>query len=300
MLKIAIPGWFHSLQPPHFALFDRLLDHAPQPLLALLVLPFPGFDISATRAMLSSLPLISEVHALPRHSRIDADAMARLGFTAIAICDPNPFPIDLPWPIVSAVPPRGGNFVLQLAQPHPDIAVAQSVFMRRYSPQTFSMDPVPDSIVQSALSAAQRSPSAGNLQAYSVVYITNPALRARLGESAVRQEIILEGAGIFAFVVEPEISAQKYRDRGRRLYALQDATIACVHMQLALEAHGVQSRWIGAFREGDMQRLLGLGDRPVAGLLVFGYGMPRRSPSLRREISEYVSVVDGHQRESEL
>jgi nitroreductase len=89
-------------------------------------------------------------------------------------------------------------------------------------------------------------------------------------------------------VVEREQLAAKYRDRGRNLYALQDATIAGSHLQLALEAHGLQSRWIGAFDDSAVQSILDLRDRNVAAFLAIGHAAPSLDRSPRREIGQYV------------
>jgi site-specific recombinase XerC len=42
-------------------------------------------------------------------------------------------------------------------------------------------------------------------------------------------------------------SAAKYRERGARLYAIQDATIACAFAMLAATALGLGTVWVGAF-----------------------------------------------------
>jgi nitroreductase len=91
-----------------------------------------------------------------------------------------------------------------------------------------------------------------HLQAYSIIHVRNKRILSKLAEASLQQQIVAECSGLFTFVVEAERSAVKYRDRGRRLYALQDTTIVCAQLQLALEAHGIQSRWIGAFNDSTL------------------------------------------------
>ena len=112
-----------------------------------------------------------------------------------------------------------------------------------------------------------------------------------IADAAHHQEKIKLADGIFVFVMEKELSAAKYRSRGRTLYSLQDATIACTHLQLALESFGIQSRWIGAFRNEDMQNILGLNDKEVAGFLIYGYGIQSHHLSKRRSLDQYYSEI---------
>jgi nitroreductase len=107
--------------------------------------------------------------------------------------------------------------------------------------------------------------------------------------AAARQQKLAQCSGILAFIVEPERSTGT---GGGDRYALQDATIACAHVQLALEAVGVQSRWIGAFKEALAGPVLGVKGRNIAGFLIFGRGEARDRPSRRREQGEYVTILD--------
>jgi hypothetical protein len=69
---------------------------------------------------------------------------------------------------------------------------------------------------------------------------------------------------------------------------MQDVTIACAHVQLALEAVGVQSRWIGAFKKESAGPVLGLKGANIAGFLTFG----RRRRANCRPAGR--NVHDGH------
>jgi nitroreductase len=177
---------------------------------------------------------------------------------------------------------------------HPDFLAARSLFQRRFSPDKFTSEPVSDFAISSALEAARRSPSAGNLQAYSLLVIKNAKIRAKLARAGLgpsNSGMVAEAPGLIAVVIEREQSAVKYRDRGRTLYAVQDATIACSHLQLALEAHGLQSRWISAFDDSAVQSILDLRNRSVAGFLVLGHAAPPADVAPRRAMQHYVKRI---------
>jgi nitroreductase len=84
---------------------------------------------------------------------------------------------------------------------------------------------------------------------------------------------------VLVFCAAPDRAA-KYGERGRTLYALQDATIAVVHAQLTATALGLATCWVGAFDEAAVVQSLQLpsGLRPVV-LLPVGY--PAEAPPSR-------------------
>jgi nitroreductase len=92
------------------------------------------------------------------------------------------------------------------------------------------------------------------------------------------------------FCADPARSAQTFGERGARLYALQDATIAAAYAQLAIVAAGMASTWVGYFDEAQVRAVLGLepGLVPLA-LLSLGYPAELPEPSTRRRLDEVVN-----------
>lgn len=107
--------------------------------------------------------------------------------------------------------------------------------------------------------------------------------------AALGQEHVAEAPLCPVFLEEPGRSAAKYGARGAELYALQDATIACAHAQLAASALGLGTCWVGAFDEGAVRRILSAPSRvrPVALLTV---GRPAEEPerTSRRRLEDLV------------
>jgi len=134
-----------------------------------------------------------------------------------------------------------------------DPPVADDSFLRvvdrRVSVRSFKDDPVSDDALTNCLRVARLAPSAGNLQAYQVVVVRNRDQREAVARAALHQTWIADAPAILVFLADPDRSGRKYRERGRYLYAVQDATIAAAYTQLALEAAGLSSCWVGAFHE---------------------------------------------------
>jgi nitroreductase len=139
------------------------------------------------------------------------------------------------------------------------------------------------------LEIACAAPSAGDLQAYRVVAVTDAGVRRALSRAALDQAFVAEAPVCLVFCAEAERSAARYGERGRSLYAVQDATIAAAYAQLAAVAAGMASAWVGSFDESAVRAALHLDHRytPVA-LIVVGY--PAEVPELtsRRTLSDVV------------
>jgi nitroreductase len=288
-MKVAVSGLFHTLQAVHFRLFDRILSMATSDVPITIVLLVISDDASLS-SMLQSIRQVTAVHVLRSASEITETFLMSNGIDGITSFDCAPFALNLSWKTHKRIPTRP-KFVLFLGDTHPDLVAAQSLFLRRFSPDAFTSEPVSDFAISSALEAARRAPSAGNLQAYSLVMIKNAKIRAKLARACFGQTMIADAPGLIAVVIERERSEVKYKERGRTRYAVQDATIAGSHLQLALEAHGLQSRWIDQFDDSAVQAVLDLGSRNVAGFIALGHAVPQSVVSPRREREEYVKRI---------
>ena len=166
------------------------------------------------------------------------------------------------------------------------------VIRTRRSIRRFQDRPVEEEKLRAVLEAANAAPSAGNLQAYDIYAVTDPAARARLAGTLPRMEFFSVVPAVLAFCANGERAAIRYGDRGRTLYAVQDATIACTHAMLAATALGLAAVWVGAFQEQAVSEALNLpaSARPVA-LLPLGYAAETVEPRPRRTLDGIVQYV---------
>ncbi len=166
------------------------------------------------------------------------------------------------------------------------------VIAARHSVRAFAGRPVEAEKLQCVLDAANRAPSAGNLQAYEIYVVTGPAALAALARAALDQEFIAQAGVALVFCANPARSAQKYRKRGTALYCIQDATIACAYAQLAAAALGLASVWVGAFDDDHVRQAIGAGYElvPVA-VLPLGYAAETPEIRPRRSLASLVHSV---------
>jgi nitroreductase len=162
----------------------------------------------------------------------------------------------------------------------------------RRSIRLYEDRPLEEEKLRAVLEAANAAPSAGNLQAYEIYLVREPGARMRLASLLPQMEFFADVPVVLAFCANPERSVIRYSDRGRTLYAVQDATIACTHAMLAAAALGLASVWVGAFSERDVAEALHLPEslRPVA-LLPIGYPAETVEPRTRRALETIVHNV---------
>lgn len=155
----------------------------------------------------------------------------------------------------------------------------------RRSVRAFADAPVADEKLKRILEAANRAPSAGNLQGYEIFVVRQTgSLRA-----AYDREFVSQAPLVLVFCAHPARSAERYGERGAELYCLQDATIACTFAMLAARVQGLDTVWVGAFDERILSESLRLPPdlRPVA-MLPVGYAAETPEARPRRLLADLV------------
>jgi nitroreductase len=160
---------------------------------------------------------------------------------------------------------------------------------RRRSVRAYRRTALDHRRIQIILDAVLLAPSAGDLQAYRVVVVENPKTKSALADAAHGQRFIAQASVVLVFFADPARSAAKYAQRGRSLFALQDATLAAAYAQLAAADLGLASCWVGAFDDDAVVGAVNApeGLRPIA-IVPIGepLEMPDRPP--RRPHKELV------------
>ena len=158
----------------------------------------------------------------------------------------------------------------------------------RSSVREYDNEPLTREEVDFILACASTAPSAGNLEAWDVVVVTDDETKIALAEAAFSQEHVERAPVIFVVCSNYVRSMSRYGERGI-LYGLEDATIACTFMMLAAHAKNLRSCWTGAFDDEAVREILSLPQhvRPVS-LLAVGKGHPPAQHTDRMVIGEHV------------
>lgn len=153
----------------------------------------------------------------------------------------------------------------------------------RKSIRAFEPLPIPAEVKREILLAAMEAPTAGNQQLYTLLDITDPALKARLAETCDHQPFIAQAPMAVIFCADVQKWVDVFETGGAQprspgagdlLLAVADALIAAQNAVVAAQSLGVGSCYIGDIMEQceTHRQLLNLPDYVFpAALVVFGY-----------------------------
>lgn len=121
----------------------------------------------------------------------------------------------------------------------------EEIVLSRRSIRAFKDRPVESEKVKAVVEAAHAAPCAGGLQSYRIVCVTRPKDRRELARAASGQEFVGQAPVIVVFLADLPRSSDKFGEQRARLFAIQDATIACAYPQLRAHDMGLGSTWVG-------------------------------------------------------
>jgi len=163
----------------------------------------------------------------------------------------------------------------------------------RRSIRRFRPDSVGDKDLENILEAAIAAPSAGNCQPWEFIVVKNPRVKQKLKEAAQNQNSLTEAPVVIVICTDASRSAERYGERGRKLYCIQDTAAAAQNIHLAAYGLGYGTCWIGAFEETEVAEALGAptGVRPV---IMIPIGKPAENPTPRPRCPlKKISRLDG-------
>jgi nitroreductase len=159
--------------------------------------------------------------------------------------------------------------------------------LKRKSVRAFAPKGLTDEELKTLIESASCAPSAGNMQPWAFIAVRDRGIKELLVEASHGQTFIATAPVVFVVCADPARNEQRYGDRGKMLYCLQDTAAALENIILTATHNGLATCWIGAFDEEMAAVAVGLpsGVRPIA-LLPVGY--PDQDPPKRprRPVSE--------------
>ena len=171
----------------------------------------------------------------------------------------------------------------------------------RKSVRVYEDRPIEADVKNAILEAAIQAPSAGNMALYTILDITDPAMKAALAESCDHQPFIAKAPMVLIFCADYRRWYESFRRyvpdarkpaMGDLFLAQADALIAAQNAVVAAESFGIGSCYIGDIVENfEYHRdLLHLPDYVVpAAMLCFGYPTAQQ---IRREKPTRFKVED--------
>ncbi|HVB10478.1 MAG TPA: nitroreductase family protein [Bacillota bacterium] len=160
-------------------------------------------------------------------------------------------------------PERRSRFeLIRMPVPAGAAAPALDLMTRHASVRSFRSDPLPAGALDRILVAAQSAPTSSNLQAYSIIVVSEPARRERLAELCGGQAMVRECPAFLVFC--PDIHRLRHVCRRQNrpfqarflemfLLASMDAALAAENALLAAESLGLGACFCGSIRNNPQE-----------------------------------------------
>jgi len=132
--------------------------------------------------------------------------------------------------------------------------------------------PVEFEKITTILNAAIKAPSAGNLQDWRYIIVSERGLIKQVTNYSIEQYWIQSAPVLIIVCAVPEKHEMYYGLRGKRLYNIQDCAASIQNILLTATELGLGSCWIGAFEEEKVRGLFAIPPevRPQA-IISLGY-----------------------------
>jgi len=164
-----------------------------------------------------------------------------------------------------------------------------AVMKKRRSTRKFSDKPVETTKIDKIIAAADTAPTAGNFQGFEIFYVKSPEKKRSLVDACNNQSYV-DAPIVLVFCKNPSRVKFNFPPYVLRKFAIQDATLAAGYSQLAAQALGLSSIWIGMF---DEQKIMDILDTTLvpSSILCLGYPKQSKFPKSRRNLKDLVNVV---------
>lgn len=120
--------------------------------------------------------------------------------------------------------------------------------------RAFKTREIPEELLYNILEAAQWAPSSGNLQTTRLIVVTDKAKKAAIARAALGQAFIAQAPVVLIVCSETSIVKRNYRERGEKLYSIQNTAAAIQNIMLAAYDKGLATNWVGAFTEARLRK----------------------------------------------
>jgi len=163
----------------------------------------------------------------------------------------------------------------------------------RQSIRKFIDKDISDDIIEQLIALAQEAPSGGNKQDWFFYAVKNQDLKNRIVEESRGQSFIATAPVVFVVCADHPRTMEKYAERGRDLYSVQDTAAAIQNILLGVTNLGLGACWCGAFDEDGIKEVLNIkeGFRPIAVIPIGYYDSATNKPK-RRDMAEIFEIIE--------
>ena len=141
----------------------------------------------------------------------------------------------------------------------------------RFSVKSFTNRKIdPDSITK-LLEAGGMAPSAGNLQDWKFVVVTDQAKKDEIARACMDQ-IWIGQASVLIVVCSDLTNLRRFYDERAEVYGIEDCSAATENILLKATDMGINTTWVSAFDEEEIARIIRAPDSyKIVSVVALGY-----------------------------
>ena len=181
---------------------------------------------------------------------------------------------------------RGG-----VARPDPNDGPVIKTIKSRRSIRSYMDVPVEWDKIITTIEAGMMAPNAGNLQIWRFVVVRNPDKKKQITDACLQQYWMEQAPVHIVIFAKLQKEEQYYGIRGKRLYSIQDCSMAAMNIMLAAQELGLGTCFVSAFDEEALSRIFGQQEdiRPQ-GVITMGYTDDKPEIPLRYRVESLIGV----------
>lgn len=146
-----------------------------------------------------------------------------------------------------------------------------SCIEKRKSIRKYSSKKVNIKLIGQLLETATKAPSAGNIQNWKFIVVSDKKTKNKLTEASLNQKW-MKAAPVFIVVCSDAQIVKKLYPKRAKLYSQQNCAITCTYIMLKATDLGLGTCWVGAFNPKTVQRLLKIPDNLIPeAIITIGY-----------------------------
>lgn len=126
--------------------------------------------------------------------------------------------------------------------------------------------------VGKVIEAASYSPSAGNIQNWQFIVVTDEKSKQEIAEASLKQYWIATAPLLIVICDKKEEIRRFYGERGERLYSIQNCALAAQNIMLTATALGLSTCWVGAFNEEAVSKVLKIPPKDITPEIIITLG----------------------------
>lgn len=162
---------------------------------------------------------------------------------------------------------------------------------QRFSVKSFTKKSVDFGIVSKILEAAIKAPSAGNLQDWRFVVVTDDSKKLELGKAS-RDQVWVGQASVVIVVCSDLTNLQRFYNTRAETYGIEDCSAATQNILLKATDLGVNATWISAFDEDEVARIIRTPDHfKIVSVVPIGYSEEKPTEK-KRNVLNTVTYFD--------